>query len=112
DLLFLWALMSTPRKRLLTLLGEQLTPMVQGTVAYAQIPCNLSHRFVACFRKLHCFYFEFFRKCPLCLLHDLFPSCVRFIPSSLPSTFFWVKTSSIFGLPPQEGPSAPRCTVC
>jgi hypothetical protein len=85
--------MSTARKCLLTLRGELLTPMMQGTVGYAQIPRDLRHRFLACFRKLDCFYLKLSRKCALRFLHDPFPFCVGSTPSSLPSTSFWVKTT-------------------
>src|SRR5690348_6137955 len=70
---FLWGLMPTPGKGLLPMLGELLTPLMLRTISNAQIPCDLDHRFIACFRKLHCLYFELLRKGPLCLLHGLFP---------------------------------------
>jgi hypothetical protein len=41
DFLFWWGLMSTPRKCLLALLGEQFTSMMQRIVGNAQISRNV-----------------------------------------------------------------------
>jgi hypothetical protein len=93
DFFFLWGLMTTSRKGLLALLGEQLTPMMQGPVGNTQIACNLRERLLTRLCKLYRFCLKFPRKSSLCLLHGLFPLCVGSTSSSLPSTFFWVKTT-------------------
>src|SRR6266550_2109154 len=67
--------MSTPRKCLLALLPEQLTPMMQRTVRNTQIACNLRSRLLTRFRKLDGFYLKFSRKGSLGLLHGPFPFC-------------------------------------
>src|SRR6266498_3469535 len=53
----------------------------------------------------HCFHLKFFRKGSLCLLHGLFPSCLGSTSSSFPSTFFWVKTTSVMVCPTEHPPN-------
>src|SRR5260370_41947464 len=86
--------MSASRKSLFSLLREQFTPMVQGTVSNSQVACNMRKWFLTGLCQLHCFYFKFSCKGALCLLHGPFPFCTRSTPSTLPSTSFWVKTNS------------------
>src|SRR5260370_29027884 len=85
--------MSASRKSLFSLLREQFTPMVQGTVSHSQVACNMRKWFLTGLCQLHCFYFKFSCKGALCLLHGPFPFCTRSTPSTLPSTSFWVKTT-------------------
>src|SRR5258708_2847382 len=85
--------MTTAGKALLTMLSEELTPMVKRTVGNPQIAGNLGQRFVAGFHQLNRFQFELFRKRSLGLLHGLFPSWRTSTSSSLPSPLSRVKTS-------------------
>src|SRR6266849_9614530 len=84
--------MTTAGKALLTVLSEELTPMVKRTVGNPQIAGNLGQRFVAGLHQLNRFQFELFRKRSLCLLHGLFPSWRMSTSSSLPSPLSRVKT--------------------
>ncbi len=84
--------MTTTGKGLLTLLSEELTPMVKRTVGNPQIAGNLGQRFVAGFHQLNRFQFELFRKRSLCLLHGLFLLWRMSTSSSLPSPLSRVKT--------------------
>src|SRR5258708_12592279 len=79
-------------KGLLTLVSEELTPMVKRTVGNPQIVGNLGQRFVAGFHQLNRFQFELFRKRSLSLLHGLFPSWRMSTSSSLPSPLSRFKT--------------------
>jgi hypothetical protein len=92
DFLFLSRLMTAAGKGLLTLLSEELTPMVKRTVGNPQIAGNLGQRFGAGFHQLNRFQFELFRKRSLGLLHGLFPSRSMSTSSSLPSPLSRVKT--------------------
>jgi hypothetical protein len=74
--------MTAAGKGLLTLLSEELTPMVKRTVGNPQIAGNLGQRFVAGFHQLNRFQFELFRKRSLRMSTS----------SSLPSTLSRVKT--------------------
>src|SRR6266700_99753 len=86
NFLFLRALMSAARKCLLTLLGKQLTPVVERAVGNTQIARNLAHRLPAALYQLYRFNLKFPCIRSLCLLHDPFPFCVGFtLPSLLPS---------------------------
>ena len=96
DFLFLSSLMTAAGKGLLTMLSEELTPMVKCTVGNPQIAGNLGQRFVAGFHQLNRFQFELFRKRSLCLLHGLFPSWRMSTSSSLPSPLSRVKTKQVF----------------
>src|SRR5258708_26120500 len=84
--------MTAAGKGLLTVLSEELTPMVKRTVGNPQIAGNLGQRFVAGFHQLNRFQFELFRKRSLSLLHGLFPSWRMSTSSSLPSPLSRVKT--------------------
>src|SRR5579863_1634152 len=88
--------MSTASKGLLCLLSKLLLPVMQRTVGNAQISGNSGGGLVARLGQSYRFHLTFFRKGALVLWHDLFPSCVRLTLSSLPSTFFWVKTNADF----------------
>src|SRR5438874_13387646 len=95
NFLFLRALMSAARKCLLTLLGKQLTPVVERAVGNTQIARNLAHRLPADLYQLYRFNLKFPCIRSLCLLHDPFPFCVGFtLPSLLPS-LLRVKTSAL-----------------
>ena len=67
--------MPTPRKCLLTMLGEQLTPMMKRTVGNPEIACDLDERLLTRLCKFHCFYLEFLSECSLRLFHGPFPFC-------------------------------------
>src|SRR5258708_12027610 len=84
--------MTAAGKGLLTLLSEELTPMVKRTVCNPQIAGNLGTRLVCGFHQLNRFQFELFRKRSLSLLHGLFPSWRMSTSSSLPSPLSRVKT--------------------
>src|SRR6266516_234584 len=90
--------MTTAGKGLLTVLSEELTPMVKRTVGNPQIAGNLGQRFVAGFHQLNRFQFELFRKRSLCLLHGHFPSWRLSTSSSLPSPLSRVKTTFFFAI--------------
>src|SRR5690348_6166120 len=67
--------MPTARKCLLTMLGEQLTPMMKRTVGNPEIACDLDERLLTRLCKFHRFYLEFLSECSLRLFHGPFPFC-------------------------------------
>src|SRR5258708_2964158 len=99
--------MTAAGKGLLTVLSEELTPMVKRTVGNPQIAGNLGQRFVAGFHQLNRFQFELFRKRSLSLLHGLFPSWRMSTSSSLPSPLSRVKTRPVH--PPVKDATYQQC---
>src|SRR5579859_1533582 len=97
DLLFLRCLMPTAGKGLLSLLREELAPVVKRTVGDPQIAGNLGQRLAAGFHQLNRFQFELFRKRALRLLHRLVPLWRTSTSSSLHSPLSRVKTKAFDG---------------
>ncbi len=89
--------MSTPRKGLLTLVGELLAPTRQWTVADSQFSCNPAHWFAAALDELHRFHFELAGVGLLLLGYT--PSFDRVVYSTFPYStkpgqdHFWQKMS-------------------
>src|SRR6266702_1569254 len=72
--------MPAPRKSLLTLLGEQLAPVLQRALSNPEIPCNLGLRLLARVDEMDRFLLKFLGVGSLGLVHDLFPSCGGLLP--------------------------------
>src|SRR5260370_12337820 len=92
NFLFLWRLVSTARKCLLSLIFLQFTPMMKCTVCNTQITLNLTHRLFTTMKQLYRFHLKFTCIRSLCLLHDLCPFCVGFTLPSLYPSLLRVKT--------------------
>ncbi len=67
--------MPTSRKCLYLMLVKLFTPMMQRSISNAKIPYNAGSSASHSFCEMNCFSLEFSCKCPLFLLHGLFPFC-------------------------------------
>jgi hypothetical protein len=88
EFFFLWSVMPTSRKGLLTLLAEELTPLMEGTLAPTQIACQLRERLLTRWGKLDRFSLQFLRNSSLSSLAWPFPSRWRVHFFKFPFHFF------------------------
>src|SRR5437588_9800295 len=74
--------MSTARKCLLSLLGDQFTPVMEGTIGDPQIKGHLGNALPARLPEAHRLLLKLLRKRSLVFRHLGFPFLTKYIPSS------------------------------
>jgi hypothetical protein len=78
QLLFLWRLMPTADKDLLSIIVKLLASVVQRPIGNAQLTCHLRLRVSTPLNQLHRFQFEFLRQCSPFFWHAVLPLEILF----------------------------------